>query len=429
MTAVIGISNKNAIAIAADSAVTVSGDNGRKIYNTANKIFTLSKFHPVSITIYSSSDFLRTPWEIIIKIYRKELEEKSFPTLEDYANDFFKFLKDKDFFCSQKDRVEYFESFIYAMLQQLERYAIESAVEDEHINLITLSEDERTKIFHQKIIDFLKRKINDFKEEEQLKDFKYLTQKKFKEIGAEIITKMFEDEFDGINTRAIKNLFVKLIFHFIKSKSFHGSWTGLVFAGYGESEIYPVTISTKVSGVFDEKVRFYTEHVRKIDDYNTGSIMPFAQRDVIDTLISGISPGIDETLFLTFNQFLKDYNNLITELIEEASPELATKIRSIDTYELCERLMDEIKEVKFIKHIDPTVSTVSVLSKEDLSELAESLIYLTYLRRRMSSDEESVGGPVDVAIISKGDGFIWIKRKHYFDQKYNPNFIKNYYRT
>ena len=39
MTAVIGILNKNAVAIAADSAVTVTGSNGRKIYNTANKIF------------------------------------------------------------------------------------------------------------------------------------------------------------------------------------------------------------------------------------------------------------------------------------------------------------------------------------------------------------------------------------------------------
>ena len=46
----------------------------------------------------------------------------------------------------------------------------------------------------------------------------------------------------------------------------------------------------------------------------------------------------------------------------------------------------------------------------------------------ISSDEESVGGPVDVALISKGDGFIWIKRKHYFEKKYNPYFIKNYYK-
>ncbi len=36
---------------------------------------------------------------------------------------------------------------------------------------------------------------------------------------------------------------------------------------------------------------------------------------------------------------------------------------------------------------------------------------------------ESVGGPIDVAVISKADGFIWIKRKHYFDPALNPRFL------
>uniref|UniRef100_UPI0040476E04 hypothetical protein n=1 Tax=Roseivirga sp. TaxID=1964215 RepID=UPI0040476E04 len=73
MTAVVGILNKNAVAIAADSAVTIGGGNGRKILNKANKVFTLSKTHPVGVMIYSSASFMQTPWEIIIKIYRKQL--------------------------------------------------------------------------------------------------------------------------------------------------------------------------------------------------------------------------------------------------------------------------------------------------------------------------------------------------------------------
>jgi hypothetical protein len=44
----------------------------------------------------------------------------------------------------------------------------------------------------------------------------------------------------------------------------------------------------------------------------------------------------------------------------------------------------------------------------------------------MSPREESVGGPVDVAVISKGDGFIWIKRKHYFSPDLNSQFFNNY---
>lgn len=69
MTAIVGVLNKHAVAIAADSAVTM-GDT-HKVVNSGNKIFTLSKYHPVGIMTYNAADFMGTPWEIIIKQYRK----------------------------------------------------------------------------------------------------------------------------------------------------------------------------------------------------------------------------------------------------------------------------------------------------------------------------------------------------------------------
>lgn len=60
--------------------------------------------------------------------------------------------------------------------------------------------------------------------------------------------------------------------------------------------------------------------------------------------------------------------------------------------------------------------------------MAESLVNLTSFKRKMSMDAETVAGPIDVAVISKGDGFIWIKRKHYFERELNPQFFANYYR-
>lgn len=60
--------------------------------------------------------------------------------------------------------------------------------------------------------------------------------------------------------------------------------------------------------------------------------------------------------------------------------------------------------------------------------MAEALVNLTSFKRKISLEIETVGEPIDVAIISKGDGFIWIKRKHYFDPKINLRFIENYFR-
>ena len=86
-------------------------------------------------------------------------------------------------------------------------------------------------------------------------------------------------------------------------------------------------------------------------------------------------------------------------------------------------LEERLEEIRWEKHIGPIVDSIGTLSKEDMAEMAESLINLTYLKRRASFDEESVGGPVDVAIITKGDGFVWVKRKHYFKPELNLNYI------
>lgn len=57
--------------------------------------------------------------------------------------------------------------------------------------------------------------------------------------------------------------------------------------------------------------------------------------------------------------------------------------------------------------------------------MAETLIQLTNFKLKFSSkDLETVGGPIDVAVISKGDGFVWVKRKHYFEPELNYQFFK-----
>jgi len=78
-------------------------------------------------------------------------------------------------------------------------------------------------------------------------------------------------------------------------------------------------------------------------------------------------------------------------------------------------------------HIMQIISAVQFLPKDELAAMAEALVNITSLRKRISITPETVGGPVDVAVISKGDGFIWIKRKHYFDEKLNHQFFNNYY--
>ena len=246
MTAVIGILNKSAVALAADSAVTISGSNGRKIFNTANKIFTLSKFHPVGIMIYSSASLMSTPWETIIKIYRQKLKDKSFPTVKEYQDDFIRFLKISNYFTTIETQKLYFKSLIQGEINEISKKAYENLPNDNKIN-----QDDYLKIILQEII----RLLNQTQEEKELaEDFKSYSFDDFlsfsNEPVQEILTEIFSDYLNNDLLNAVQQYF----YNYVRSDNFERGSTGLVFAGFGDDEIYPSLCSIEVGEIFDNRI-------------------------------------------------------------------------------------------------------------------------------------------------------------------------------
>lgn len=91
MTSEVVVMNRLAVALAADSAVTAAGH--AKVHNSANKLFMLSKTHPVGIMVYNNAALMSMPWETLIKEYRSQLGDRSFDRLEDYGDDFVRFVE------------------------------------------------------------------------------------------------------------------------------------------------------------------------------------------------------------------------------------------------------------------------------------------------------------------------------------------------
>jgi hypothetical protein len=92
MTALVGILNKKAAVLAADSAVTVTNGEMTKIFNTETKLFRLSNHHPVGVMFYGNTEYMGMPWGVLIKLYRVQRKDKSFDSIKEYANDFLGFL-------------------------------------------------------------------------------------------------------------------------------------------------------------------------------------------------------------------------------------------------------------------------------------------------------------------------------------------------
>ena len=79
--------------------------------------------------------------------------------------------------------------------------------------------------------------------------------------------------------------------------------------------------------------------------------------------------------------------------------------------------------------VSPIIDSVTSLPIDELALFTESMINITSVRRRVAIDGNigTVGGPIDVAIVTRGDGLIWLKRKHYFEAKKNPQFMYSRY--
>jgi hypothetical protein len=91
-----------------------------------------------------------------------------------------------------------------------------------------------------------------------------------------------------------------------------------------------------------------------------------------------------------------------------------------------EHHLEELIAKLHARHRAPLQRVIASLPFREMADLAEALVFMESLKERVTRPKESVSGPIDVALISKGDGFVWIKRKHYFDPKLNPRFFNRH---
>ena len=200
----------------------------------------------------------------------------------------------------------------------------------------------------------------------------------------------------------------------------------MVFFGYGDKELMPVYHSYKISDLFEDKLKITKEGEYIVDIDNGACLAPFAQTDVTNTVVRGIDDDLRSVFYDKNEQSLSILlNTIVSKLAEAQAPQkLIDILTSLDVKSISKVFKDDMDDYIWKNYVGKLMDIVKFLGKEDLAEMAESLIKMTGLKRHVTTDEESVGGPVDVAVVTKCDGFVWIKRKHYFSPELNPNYFQ-----
>ena len=423
MTAEIAVMNKDAVALAADSAVTISG---KKTYNTINKLFSLSRNQPVGIMIYGDGQLGGVPWETIVKLYRDKIGVNQRPKLEDYVSEFISFIEG-DFSKHFRDElddffIEYVEDYLLVL-----RDKIDTQVE----NYI----EKKGKIGKRQIGNILRKSIQtdeDYWKKKDKLDFfdDVLLAELIKKYHVEVCELAGDNlEQHNVSAEYLKRI-TTIVANIFCSKSIEDS--GVVFSGFGEDEIFPKLKVCKIECFVLGKLKYISESISVSNEKQKGAtIMPFAQTDTVASFLSGISPQLMNNVMNRLHHVFDEYNEVIKMQIKPLKLDDSDVDHIIEELhnnrrKLMNEYFDYIVGAQQHYHINPMIQAIEFLPKNEMAEVAESLVSITSFRQKISLDQETVGGAIDVAVISKTDGFVWIKRKHYFSADINPMFMSKY---
>jgi len=400
------IINRNGIALAADSAGTYTGN--KMFYNSMNKVFSLSRKYVYGAITYGTTAIYNVSIDQVLKEFRTYLDS------HDQISDFFEILP-------------LFEAFI----NQNNSYYKFDLAEADHCNglIKELVVDWGNKIKAVVSLDDAQSQIDVILNELAVK-----MQNAIK-IDNYDVSLHIKNKYSGyFNTLigmvvpelnkfpAQKNAFWDYVSNYfnLSLTSETNNAMGLFFAGYGLNDAFPKFMHIELYRTVGGKIK-YKLIERYEESNNHAQIVPLAQRDVILTFCKGISNTfinyipqkvesiINSKIDSLPNTFTDDQKNELKAILSSSKTEISSAIE----YSIQK---DNVK---------PILDSVQLIPLPEMAFLAESLVNITSLKRTFAIDgnQQTVGGPTDVAVMSKGDGFVWIKRKHYFDKQMNPDYI------
>lgn len=391
------IINQNGIALAADSAGTFTNQNNKMFYNSVNKVFSLSKNNILGAIAYGNLSIYNVSVDQILKEFSKYLDET------EKINDFFeiiplfkKFIEEKnDYYKFNLDESRICKCYITELVNKW----------GAKINAVIDEKEAEEKI--EQILSELNTFINN---SDRFVEFDVV----------EYIKGFYQDYYDSEIDRVVSKLNLysdkkttlwELICTYFQLplKSEAESKTGIFFAGYGAEDAHPKFIKIDIFQIINGKLKY--SEISRFEESRLGArIVPLAQEDVILTFCKGMS-----------NVYLGNIPQFAESMVNATIDKLPSTFDSVQKNEIKnafsnykKELSQKINEQIEKNNIDPLLKSVMLISPLEMSFLAESLVNITALKRTYAIDgnQQTVGGPTDVAILTKCDGFVWIKKKN-----------------
>lgn len=357
MTSEILILNKKSIVLAADSAQTI----GEHVYQGIEKIFELSKAPAMAMMTYNNGEFMDIPLSTLIKDYRHNRDFSKLKNMENILNDFIIYLEENTKKFSKPEIKIEINEFKKYVIKEIKKYGLE--------NLKNRYAEYET----DEILPFLKNECYDID---------------FYEINGEY----------GIPIEILKKFFSNYL-------KFNGSC--IVLTGFNDNEYFPSFIEFNLILNYEGNLIF--EVFNKETNIDVGAIIPFAQKEVIETFLNGIDETVENTIIdywydtieFCFNEFIKE--------IKKDNPQIKIdkiNLNQIINENLADQLILTLNDAKNDIE-EPIFESVRYLSDDELVKIAKILIKITSIKIKLLKQLETVDEEISIAIITKSNGLEW----------------------
>jgi len=427
MTTEIAVINRLGVALAADSAVTIPGYNGSdKVFDTGDKLFELSERYPVALMVNGSMDFLGVPWEIIVKEFRcKPPARAAQLSIVKWMDSFLDFLA-KHPTVKANDVRRWQEALIREELEQLNEHVrdrLEEAAESD-------GEENLQHVLQRLYTEVMQERIELFIKQPTLQSLEGLTENDVLPTVRSLIGEMKLDLMPFDANADQREIYCRLVAQRLLKDLERLTATGIIICGFGGKDLFPSLCAVEIDGHVSKRLRYRQSHNVTIErGGDTGDVISFAQTDVVDRLLSGTDnrfiDGTREFIEENVSGILENhFNRLNLQIVRRDGREIPLA----ELGGLLGQLIASQFESKFVSKLTQEFQrkfkeTIALMPKQDLIELAEALVSITAIERKASDDAGTVGGPIDVALITRSEGFVWIKRKHHFSADLNPRYL------
>jgi hypothetical protein len=386
MTAEVLVMNTSAIAMAADTAMSIPYGTGTKTYTRARKLLPLHTTEPVAVMVWDAPSHYGLPWEVIVGEFRKE-EDKARGKLDDYVGEFFDFVdKGATKWVPAAHETDLLAEVLdpeIRLLQQLWADRLDAIPGTLSDPVLTSAAVEVSRFF---ATGFRQRYFRESSWAGRTAgELTYLDtniRSRFN-AGASGLWKNLGD--------AAQNELVELgRERMVYIANDEAASSGLVFAGYGDGELFAQARVWRVNGRLASMTRRVERRRLAISPEHRAFILPLAQEGVIRSFLYGLHPEVDALV-----------GEVVNLVVGSGMPQSGGK-------NLAQAIKEQFDEQVSMRG-DEVARAVEFLPPGDLAVVAGDLIRMTALRNRATMTADTVGGPIDVILLSRADGFRWVE--------------------